>query len=87
MPGEIFVAKDGACISTPQGDIFIVAGKTTVRAGHPIHQSHPHLWEPMKVDFEVTPLPPPPGRVKDDEEEPPVVRSASPRTQGARARA
>jgi hypothetical protein len=106
MPGEIFVAKEGACISTPSGEIYIIAGKTTVRAGHPMHTNHPQLWEPLKVDFEVAQMPPPPkdppkdppkepAKEADDEErqsrkpaveEPPVIKSASPRTQGARPR-
>lgn len=49
----IYVAM--ATILTPiEGrDIMLVAGRTTVRAGHPLLDAHPALFTPMVPDYEV----------------------------------
>lgn len=51
--GAILVAEQGAMFNFEGQKVFLVAGQTTVREGHPILKGHEHLFKPLKVDFEV----------------------------------
>lgn len=51
--GAILVAREGAMLEYEGRRVFLNAGKTTVREGHPILKGREHLFEPLAVDFEV----------------------------------
>lgn len=51
--GAILVAKTGAMFDYEGQKVFLVAGRTTVREGHPVLKGREHLFRPLKVDFEM----------------------------------
>lgn len=51
--GGIMVATQGAMFDHEGQRVFLVAGKTTVREGHPILKGRENLFKPLVPDFEV----------------------------------
>jgi hypothetical protein len=49
---EILVAKSAAQIHYEGQRIVLCAGRTTVRAGHPLLEQYGDLFEPLKVDYD-----------------------------------
>lgn len=49
---EIYVAKQSAVLMFEGRKTFITGGRTTVREGHPILESHGGLFEPLQVTFD-----------------------------------
>lgn len=52
---EFYVAKESATFDYAGQPVFLTAGTTIVRAGHPILKSHEHLFEPLKVHWDHKP--------------------------------
>ena len=50
---DLFVAKESATFEHNGQPIFLTAGVTLVRAGHPILKGHEGLFEPVRVHYEV----------------------------------
>lgn len=55
MSGEILVAKSTALVWVDGRQATVAAGRTTVRAGHPILEQYGDLFEPLRVDYELEP--------------------------------
>lgn len=51
--GTIYVATSTVLTPVAGRDTRIVAGRTTVREGHPLLASHRHLFAPLVPTFEV----------------------------------
>lgn len=49
---DIYVAKQSAVLMFEGRKTFITGGRTTVREGHPILESHGNLFEPLQVTFD-----------------------------------
>lgn len=50
---DVYVAKESATFDFHGQPIFLTAGVTTVRAGHPILKGHEGLFEPLRIHFDV----------------------------------
>lgn len=53
MAGEILVATSTSLVQVDGKQTIIAAGRTTVRAGHPMLEQYGHLFEPLTVDFDL----------------------------------
>lgn len=73
MADDIYVAKQGGAFEQDGRRFFIRPGQTA-RAGHPILDQHGDLFEPIRVDFEVTAAAEP----KQARQEPPADKPAQP---------
>jgi hypothetical protein len=51
--GAILVAAESAMFDHDGQRVFITAGKTTAREGHPILKGREKLFRPFTVDFEL----------------------------------
>jgi hypothetical protein len=78
---DVYVAKESATFDWKGQPVFLTAGVTTVRAGHPILSGHAHLFEPLRIHFDV----PRPEPAEDSESAPANQIRADHR--GARTRA
>jgi len=61
---DVFVAKESATFDYQGQPVFLTAGVTTVRRGHPILRSHAHLFEPLRIHYDYAP--PEPKHARDD---------------------
>ena len=92
MTDDIYVAKESGVISIEGVQTFIVAGKTTVREAHRLYRDYPHLFAPLRVDYDVPPVgepaePPHAAAVKRQDPQHPPVSPVRADQQGARTRA
>lgn len=63
MADDILVATKTAVLVHDGRRVTITAGRTHVRAGHPIATSHPQMFAPVPLDFDTeTPTPPHPPK-------------------------
>lgn len=64
MPGGILVARDSSLVTFEGREVYIIAGTTTVREGHPILDSYGEMFVPLVPSYEVeaqsAPTPPAP---------------------------
>lgn len=52
--GQIYVAKESFSFKDDTGvDRSVVAGETRAREGHPILLRFPHLFEPIRVHYDI----------------------------------
>lgn len=70
MAGDILVAKKTAVLAWDGRTVFIEAGTTLAREGHPILDAAGEMFEPVYVHFEVDGVP--------EEAPAPVTSAASP---------
>lgn len=68
---DILVAKRSAIVMFDGRRVTIRAGRTHVRAGHPILDGRQDMFEPIKVEFEV-----------DDEPKAPAKRTRRSKAEG-----
>ncbi len=61
---DVFVAKESATFDYNGQPVFLTAGVTTVRRGHPILRDHAALFEPLRIHFDYAP--PEPKHPRDD---------------------
>lgn len=54
--GPLLIARTDATFNYKGQPVFVIAGKTIVRQGHPILKGHEGLFEPLRVHYD---LPPP----------------------------
>jgi hypothetical protein len=69
MPGEILIATETVLTTFEGADVYIYAGQTTAREGHPILKGREAMFIPVQVTWE---LPEP--------ETKPAARSAAKKT-------
>jgi hypothetical protein len=50
---EFYVAKESANFDFEGQPVFLTAGVTIVRAGHPILANHQQLFEPIRVHYDM----------------------------------
>lgn len=53
MTGDIFVAKTSAAMLVDGQVHHIAEGRTLARAGHPIMAGREHMWEPLRVHYDL----------------------------------
>lgn len=75
---DLYVAREGATFEFNGQPVFVTAGVTIVRAGHPILKEHGDLFQPLRIHYDVEKPPPPPEK--------PAVHSTRADQQGARSR-
>lgn len=61
MP-DIYVARDSASVIIEGDRYALQKGLTRVRAGHPLVERHPELFEPLDVHYDVEDATQAPGR-------------------------
>jgi len=50
---QFYVAKESANFDFQGQPVFLTAGVTVVKAGHPILDGHMHLFEPLRVHWDM----------------------------------
>lgn len=68
----IFVATSSVLSEYDGRPLYIHQGLTTVRAGHPLLETHDRLFEPLRPTFEYDPV-----TEQDTPDEPPVQEAAA----------
>jgi hypothetical protein len=53
MAGEILIATETVLTQFEGENVYIYAGQTTARAGHPILKGREGMFEPVHVDWEL----------------------------------
>lgn len=51
--GAILIAAESAMFDFEGRRVFITAGKTTAREGHPVLKGREKLFRPLEVDFDL----------------------------------
>lgn len=62
---QFYVAKESANFDFGGQPVFLTAGVTIVRAGHPILVNHQALFEPLRVHYDMPDPEPKPEPVKE----------------------
>jgi hypothetical protein len=83
--GNVLVALQGAFFTFEGQPVTVIAGKTTVREGHPILRDRGNLFGPLAVDYDLPAAPADdPPAVTDDL---PAVANDGPPAKAAAVRA